>query len=190
MDDETGQRYGKANADLDLAVDMLIQSEHLDKVVLVTGDGDFVNVVKASQNNGCRVEVIGFDNISGSLKEEADQFISGYLIPNLLPPESEVSWGQIGSVVRGLCSFHNREKNFGYMRFLKVISPNLWLTDNQNPESPYGSAYFRDGSFVNFKPAEQLPSYNHIFQFELKPPFKEDQCPVASNIRLIGVLPS
>ncbi|MGC9349779.1 MAG: NYN domain-containing protein, partial [Anaerolineae bacterium] len=45
-EDEEGARYGKANADLDLAVDMLLQSEKLERVVLVSGDGDFTRVVR------------------------------------------------------------------------------------------------------------------------------------------------
>lgn len=48
--DEAGNRYGKANADLDMAVDaVLLQSENLDRVLLVTGDGDFVQVVRAPE---------------------------------------------------------------------------------------------------------------------------------------------
>ena len=62
--DEAGNRYGKANADLDMAVDVLLQSENLDRVLLVTGDGDFVQVVRALQNKGCRVETLAFDNVS------------------------------------------------------------------------------------------------------------------------------
>ena len=56
FEDELGNRFGKANADLDMAVDVLLQSENLDRVLLVTGDGDFVQVVRALQNKRCRVE--------------------------------------------------------------------------------------------------------------------------------------
>ena len=59
IEDVNGERYGKANADLDMAVDMLLQSERLDRVMLVSGDGDFVRVVQALQNRGLRIEVIG-----------------------------------------------------------------------------------------------------------------------------------
>jgi len=83
--DESGKRYGKANVDLDMAVEALLQSEHLDRVVLATGDGDFVRVVRALQNKGCRVEIVAFDNVSRDLRREADMFLSGYLIPNLQP---------------------------------------------------------------------------------------------------------
>ena len=46
---EDGGQVSKANSDLDLAVDLLLQSAKLDRVVLVTGDGDFVQVVR-----GCK----------------------------------------------------------------------------------------------------------------------------------------
>jgi uncharacterized LabA/DUF88 family protein len=82
---EDGVRVSKANSDLDLAVDLLLQSAKLDRVVLVTGDGDFVQVFRALQNLGCRVEVLAFQNISYDLRCEADVFYPGYLVPGLLP---------------------------------------------------------------------------------------------------------
>ena len=83
--DEEGNVSTKANADLDLAVDAMLQAENLDKVLLVTGDGDFLRVVEALQNRGCRVELLAFRNISGDLQRQVDAFYSGYLIPDLLP---------------------------------------------------------------------------------------------------------
>ncbi|WP_247392596.1 NYN domain-containing protein [Ralstonia pseudosolanacearum] len=51
--DEEGNDVSKSNADLDMAVDALTESERLDTVLLVTGDGDFVQVVRALQSKGC-----------------------------------------------------------------------------------------------------------------------------------------
>ncbi|MEM8964431.1 MAG: NYN domain-containing protein, partial [Acidobacteriota bacterium] len=48
--DESGNRFGKANADLDLAIDVLLQVENLDRVLIASGDSDFVNLVRAVQN--------------------------------------------------------------------------------------------------------------------------------------------
>jgi uncharacterized LabA/DUF88 family protein len=70
--DGSGLERSKANADLDMAVDCLLQSEHLDRVLLGTGDGDFVQVVRALQNRGCRVEIVAFDNVSGNLRRESE----------------------------------------------------------------------------------------------------------------------
>ena len=170
--DEDGNRVAKANADLDLAVDALLQSENLDRVLLVTGDGDFVQVVRALQNKGCRVEVVAFKNVSSDLRREADMFMSGYLIPNLLPLESKTGeeniWGEVEHRVRGICYYHKND--FGFMRFLKRIDQNLWMTDAKHPDSPYGTAWFHDSSLPNglgSTIAADLPSRKYIFEFKL-----------------------
>lgn len=170
--DEDGVRVAKANADLDLAVDALLQSENLDRVMLVTGDGDFVQVVRALQNKGCRVEVVAFKNVSSELRREADMFMSGYLIPNLLPIDSgtpeENIWGEVGHRVRGICYYHKND--FGFMRFLRRIDQNLWMTDAKHPESPYGTAWFHDSSLPvgTYGPiAHDLPSRRYVFEFKL-----------------------
>ncbi len=169
--DEDGNRVAKANADLDLAVDALLQSENLDRVLLVTGDGDFVQVVRALQNRGCRVEVVAFRNVSAELRREADLFMSGYLIPDLLPiekDEEENLWGGIDHRVRGICYYHKAD--FGFMRYLKRIDANLWMTDAKHPDSPYGTAWFHDSSLPvgsNGPVAPDLPSRKYVFEFKL-----------------------
>jgi len=169
--DEDGNRVAKANADLDLAVDALLQSENLDRVLLVTGDGDFVQVVRALQNKGCRVEVVAFRNVSSELRREADMFMSGYLVPNLLPIERDDDdnlWGDVEHRVRGICYYHKAD--FGFMRFLKRIDSNLWMTDAKHPDSPYGTAWFHDSSLPtgsNGPVAQDLPSRRYIFEFKL-----------------------
>jgi uncharacterized LabA/DUF88 family protein len=168
--DEMGKAYGKANVDLDMAVELLLQSENLDRVLLATGDGDFVQVVRALQNKGCRVEVVAFRNVSRDLRREADLFFSGYLIPNLLPhsgPRDLPLWGEVGSRVRGVCYSHN-EKGFGFLRFLQLISPGLWITDTRHPESPYQSAFFHDSILPEEINPNHLPSRNLVFEFELR----------------------
>ncbi|MCS7060719.1 MAG: NYN domain-containing protein [Anaerolineae bacterium] len=167
--DDQGVRFGKANADLDLAVDALLQSESIDRILLATGDGDFVQVVRALQNKGCRVEVVAFENVSNDLRREADLFVSGYLVPNLLPlsvGRTVPSWGEIGSRVRGVCYSHV-EKGYGFIRFMKTISPELWRLDPRHPDSPYGSAFFHDSWLPPTVDAVELPSRNLIFAFDL-----------------------
>ena len=170
--DENGVRYGKANADLDLAVDALLQSENLDRGLIASGDGDFVQVVRALQNKGCRVEVVGLDNVSHKLRHEVDLFISGYLIPDLVPlPNSrpdQPQWGEPGSRVRGWCYWH-AEQGYGFMRFMSKISPSLWVTDTRNPESPYETAYFGDNALPDSVRSVTLPSRAYIFEFDIVP---------------------
>ncbi len=170
--DTNGIRVAKANADLDMAVDALTQSDYLDRVLIASGDGDFVQVVRALQNKGCRVEVVGLDNVSSRLKNEADFFISGYLIPNLIPVdyggkyETPPEWGELGSRVRGWCYWHS-DQGYGFFRFLKAISPNLWITDTRDPESPYGTVFFHDSGLPSSVNPIALPNRNMIFEFEL-----------------------
>lgn len=167
--DESGTRFGKANADLDMAVDALLQSENLDKVIMATGDGDFVQVIRALQNKGCRVEAVAFQNVSSNLKREVDLYVSGYLIPNLLPiaGENTGSWGEVGSRLRGVCYTYNRSKNFGFMRYIKGIGPGLWITDTRREDSPYGTAFAHESAFSDAIDIPQLPSRDLIFEFDL-----------------------
>ena len=104
--DDQGNTTTKANADLDLAVDAMLQAENLDLILLVTGDGDFLQVVTALQNRGCRVELLGFENVSMQLQRQADAFYRGFLIPDLLPfpHEPRNEWGQHDACVRGTCT--------------------------------------------------------------------------------------
>jgi hypothetical protein len=133
--DEAGNVSMKANADLDMAVDAMLQAEKLDQVILVTGDGDFLQVVDALQNRGCRVELIGFKNVSRALQQEVDAFWSGFLIPDLLPVSYEPrnEWGKPGSCVRGVCTKWFPDKGYGFLRFISHISPDLWITDPREP---------------------------------------------------------
>lgn len=185
--DENGNSYGKANADLDMAVDMLLQSENFDRIVLVTGDGDFVQVVRALQNRGSRVEVLAFDNVSADLRREADMFMSGYLIPNLLPTATARGgsmWGELGSRVRGTCYNYLYDKGYGFLRFMKGIEGDLWRVDSRQDNSPFGSAFFY-GMPAGVSPKD-LPSRNFIFEFEIAQGKARDWQIQASNIQLIS----
>lgn len=116
--DDEGILTTKANADMDLAIDALLQARNLDRVILLTGDGDFIRLVVALQNMGCRVEVIGFNNVSNQLKEIADSYVSGFLVPGLLP----IQGGHNENWQRGTAVNYNPERGFGFMRY-SVIKP-------------------------------------------------------------------
>ena len=66
----------KADWDVGLAVDAIMMSPKLDVVIIVSGDGDFIPLVKYLQNNGTQVEVVTFGrSASGKLKEVTDDFL-------------------------------------------------------------------------------------------------------------------
>jgi hypothetical protein len=154
---DDGEPVSKANSDLDLAVDMLMQSDRLDRVVLVSGDGDFARVVNAVQGKGCRVEVVGFENVSFDLRRECDSFTSGYLVPGLLPCKGP-AWGEVGSRVRGTCCTFREDKGYGFLRFFS--GPTV-----ENPDHREVFFHRNDG------PADVdyavLPSRDLVFEFTL-----------------------
>ena len=171
--DQAGERYGKANADLDMAVDMLLQSERLDRVMLASGDGDFVKVVEALQNRGLRLEVIGFDNVSAELQNQADLFMSGFLVPGLLPVRSEEDeepkeWGEEGSRVRGTCHWWDDDKGYGFVRFLDQISDNLWTLDSRHPDSPYRTAFLHVSALEDPAIHTELPNRELVLELTLR----------------------
>ena len=66
----------KGDWDVGIAVDAIKMSKNLDAIVLVSGDGDYIPLVKYIQSTtGCRVEGIAFqESTSNKLIEELDDF--------------------------------------------------------------------------------------------------------------------
>jgi len=66
----------KGDWDIGIAMDMIELAQKLDTLILVSGDGDFVQLVHHLQRAlGCRVEVIAFGKSANKqLKEIADHF--------------------------------------------------------------------------------------------------------------------
>lgn len=113
FEDDDGTIITKANADMELAIDALLQARNLDYIVLVSGDGDFARLITAIQNMGCKVDVIGLHYCSRELREVADHFISGFLVPDLIPaPEKRK---------RGLLTAVNEEKYFGWISMFRSL---------------------------------------------------------------------
>jgi uncharacterized LabA/DUF88 family protein len=185
--DEEGNVTTKANADLDLAVDAMLQIENLDQVLLVTGDGDFLQLVNALQNRGCRVELLAFKNISRELQRQVDAFYSGYLIPDLLPfpYEPKNTWGEIGSCLRGVCTKWFPDKGYGFLRFIKRIDPNLWITDPREPDSPYESVFCHTNELADGISSDDLLNRETILEFYLKESIQKENGKSAANVKLI-----
>jgi len=57
-------------------VDAIKMSKSLDVIILMSGDGDYIPLVKYIQSTtGCRVEVMAFlESTSAKLVEEVDEF--------------------------------------------------------------------------------------------------------------------
>jgi uncharacterized LabA/DUF88 family protein len=77
--DANGHRKVKGNMDIELAVDAMEFAEHVDQIVLFSGDGDFRPLVKAVQRRGVRVTVVSTISsqppmIADELRRQADVF--------------------------------------------------------------------------------------------------------------------
>lgn len=65
----------KADWDVGIAVDMIRLTEKVDVVVLASGDGDFLEVVRYCQSRGVRVEIMAFEKTTNAkIKDEVDHF--------------------------------------------------------------------------------------------------------------------
>ncbi|MFO1152455.1 MAG: NYN domain-containing protein [Rhodospirillales bacterium] len=78
--DAFGRRKIKGNMDIELAIDVMEMAEHLDHVVLFSGDGDFRRLVEAVQRRGVRVTVVSTVRsqppmVADELRRQADNFI-------------------------------------------------------------------------------------------------------------------
>ncbi len=68
---------GRGDWDMGIAIDALLRAPKLDVIVLVSGDGDFVELVHALKAQGVTVEVLSFpQNTSEELKRVADLYIA------------------------------------------------------------------------------------------------------------------
>jgi uncharacterized LabA/DUF88 family protein len=78
--DANGRRKLKGNMDVELAVDAMEIAEHIDQMVLFSGDGDFRPLVEAVQRRGVRVTIVSTISsqppmIADELRRQADVFI-------------------------------------------------------------------------------------------------------------------
>lgn len=78
--DHQGRRKVKGNMDIELAVDVMEIAEHVQHVVIFSGDGDFRSLVEAVQRKGVRVSVVSTMRsnppmVADELRRQADNFI-------------------------------------------------------------------------------------------------------------------
>lgn len=166
-DSETDEVIIKSTVSMDMAVDMVMHAEHLDRMVVLTNNGNYVSAIRGVQQRGCRVELVGFDDMPPILKKEVDTYISGYLIPGLLPIESPYDWGKVGSRVRGVCYDFSHDDGYGFMRYLNGINEHLWVTDSRLEKSPYKTVFAHISQFEDNFDTRYLPSRDLIFEMDL-----------------------
>lgn len=80
VDATTGRRKVKGSMDVELAVKAMELAEHVDQIVLFSGDGDFRSLVEAVQRRGVRVTVVSTlatqpPMVADELRRQGDIFI-------------------------------------------------------------------------------------------------------------------
>ena len=75
FDDGEGRRKVKRSMSIELVVDALELSNHIDHIVLFSGDGDLRALVEAVQRRGVHVTVVStLSMIADELRRQADVF--------------------------------------------------------------------------------------------------------------------
>jgi uncharacterized LabA/DUF88 family protein len=75
FNDGEGRRKVKRNMGVELVVDAMQLAEHIDQLVLFSGDGDFRSLVRAVQRRGVHVTVVSTTSmIADELRCQADVF--------------------------------------------------------------------------------------------------------------------
>ncbi|MEZ5910411.1 MAG: NYN domain-containing protein [Hyphomicrobiaceae bacterium] len=111
--DASGRRKIKGNMDIELAVDAMKLADHLDHIVLFSGDGDFRALVAALQQKGRRVTVVSTlqtqpPMVADELRRQADQFI------DLADLETLICREQVQRAPRDTSRSYRGSSNDGY----------------------------------------------------------------------------
>ena len=78
--DSMGRRKVKGSMDIELATDAMEMADHIDHMVLFSGDGDFRSLVAAVKRKGVRVSVVSTITtqppmVADELRRQADEFV-------------------------------------------------------------------------------------------------------------------
>ena len=137
----------KGDWDIGIAMDAVRLSNKVDTIVLVSGDGDFTELLKYLKSFGCRVEVIAFGKTCSSLLvSEADGFVNldedknRFLIPIIDKGKNNSHNGPQGKCAPSKQSHnpHNEgaQKNPAEMK--NMIDQNLSKNDKPKVKMPEG----------------------------------------------------
>ncbi|MCB9989963.1 MAG: NYN domain-containing protein [Rhodospirillales bacterium] len=91
--DAQGRRKIKGNMDIELAIDMMELADHVDHIMLFSGDGDFRRLIEAVQRKGVRVTVVSTIKssppmVADELRRQADHFLELDVLANYIQREN------------------------------------------------------------------------------------------------------
>jgi len=159
-----GEITTKANCDVELTVDVMLHSGRLDRVVLMTGDGDFVRLVRALQDMSVWVEVAAAAGISQELAKAANSVLNPLLIP-----EAHFSNEYSFKTIFRVLAFNLREMTISTERLAKAptsSSPTdcAWeRSDIPATSEMWDSKRFTPGKIIGWTGADGLSAYHELF---------------------------
>lgn len=160
----SGEITTKANCDVELTVDVMLHSGRLDRVVLMSGDGDFVRLVRALQDMGVWVEIAAASGISQDLAKAANSVLNPSLIPDAYY-SYEYSYRKIFRVL----AFNFREMTISAEA---LIGPPMSSSPTdpawERSEIPataemWDSKRFTPGKIIAWTGADGLNAYHELF---------------------------
>jgi len=154
---EDGSETVKANADLDMAVDAILQAENLDYIMIGSGDGDFLRLVRALQNKGKRVDALAFTNVSSELKREVDYYFPGSIVPGILSIADNLKKTKFRGILENV-----KEKGFGFLS----IRTGLKVTDIDSGVFCHISQVRENGEHISKERFLELAKRKAIIEFE------------------------
>lgn len=161
--DAGGEVTTKANVDVDLTVDVLLHSDRLDRVVLMSGDGDFVRLVRALQDKGIWVDAAARQGVSGDLARACNLLTNPLLIPGV-HYSPDIAFKYIFRVVG--FDMRDRRMNIEYLDMPPTsLSPDdvAWKrADMQVTREMFESRRFTPGKILGWTGADGLSSYHDI----------------------------
>lgn len=151
-----GETIYKASSDMEMAIDAILQAENLDYILLGTGDGDFLRLVRALQSRGKRVDLMAFQNVNQHLQNEVDYFFSGFTVPDMLRNTEEERY-------RGVMHFVNEERGFGFIS----VREGLGLNDVRDDIFCHILDVTRDGEVVDNTTFGRYKMRGTVLEFDL-----------------------
>ncbi|MGL4729705.1 MAG: NYN domain-containing protein [Bosea sp. (in: a-proteobacteria)] len=120
--DASGRRRFKGNMDVELTIDAMELSPHIDQMVLFSGDGDFTPLVIAMQRKGVKVSVVSTVTsnppmIADDLRRQCDEFIDlAQLMPRIGRDPGEKTDRGTRPVPAGTPANPSLERRYGIRR--------------------------------------------------------------------------
>ena len=127
--DANGEVSMKANVDIEIAIDMLTMAEHVDRMILVSGDGDFAPLVDAVSSKGVRITVVSTQNRraqangyrgSDLLIDAADEYVPIEKIRSRIERNDRLNEEELaelaGQTLPGIIEEKKADRGFGFIR--------------------------------------------------------------------------